>query len=533
MYILDGSWVKNTVGLVRKVYKLIRFKGVGFNHVQRQKRIKAIHRKYLFIGTPIFFSLFFIITYYSYSLYYEQNLSSRREKIERVQTNVRQAMGAFTDFLDLQASRIEKSDLDGDEIIKILNTNPVSFIDSPLPTIVSLTVKINATGKVYSRLGEIVSSEASPNLKISTDEIFVNLDREINDVGLIKSKLSLKDLVPQDFREVLSSSPLQGADGFIVDANDSKLFVQLYEPYPTFRSFLYHYGSYVFLLALAMIASLYIGIMFASLSIRRRNKSLRLTNESLERKCQAQIERNLELVEENTQFKSRLVSYKKWAAMRELLLTNAITNYRTVSSNCYNTYNIVAHLLQNGFSDHHPAIMDIVNIAKGAHQELLKLSHGHPLTNVQHPVFLRQVVEDLIDGFSQNCQEIGVNISMSGQLQAVLDIDEGSLRVVIYNIMRHILRKYVTQISISIEKTETGFQIQFIDNGLETERMTCSESKNILSLSREEMIEIAQNMGWRITYVSDDGRCMTILWLPEVQVASANVVSLNDYRQHA
>lgn len=118
-------------------------------------------------------------------------------------------------------------------------------------------------------------------------------------------------------------------------------------------------------------------------------------------------------------------------------------------------------------------------------------------------------------------------------MQKLIQTDAGLLQLVLYNVVKNALESYLSQLIIQIDSApESGYLISFIDNGHLADPMASETKKNILSLSRQEMLELTQVLGWKITWGELDGKNRTILWLPDTSRAKGKIFNMAEFRKH-
>ncbi len=481
-----------------------------------------------------FFTLFSTICCLSFTVYHENALRSNNDKIDLARAKVSQALESLDRYLELIAKRIAGYPGNDQKIAEILNTDFLNLFEGSFPSILALGYYPLSSGKIYSRLGLAKKSGDSNDSLIAGDpkeHIYV-IEKQVDGLGKFKVHISLKDLLSYNFTPVDPKTDMAEPNGFSVNINGKNVSFQLDRPQPSFFHFLKRYANNIILLVIAAIGFTFFGGSVVYYFIRRHNKVLRLQKDCLikgEQELQQLCAEKQGLLEKKD---FSLEGRQKDASKREELLLLIITRLQDLAGEGLSINSVASNLLNQDFVDP-KTVCEIARMVDGANMFLNLISTGFPIKKKESQVNLKRIILDVLCAYEDKIELKDVTVLVEDTLQISIQTDPGLLQLVLYSVVKSALENYLSQLTIQISLApESGFLISFIDNGHIADPIILETKKNILSLSRQELLELTQALGWKITWGELDGKNITTLWLPDISRAKGKVFTLAEYRKH-
>jgi hypothetical protein len=502
----------------------------------RRKKLQISQKRasiYLLVGL---FSIFSAASYYSYQTYKNNSTKSYSEIIAINKEKVSNALEALDKALTLIEKRIQKQSDSPQAISEILNTDFKTIIDGPFPTV--LSINLRQPNKTYSRLGlegltDSLLGTISGSATIENEHVFV-VEREIVNLGVLIAKISIEGLLSDRFVRKDEILEVPSAEGFTVKLNGVQHTYCLDRVRPTFWGFLEDYSDFFRLLVIASLGFTFFGASSVSYFVRKHNKMLRAQKEDAIQKYKAAYrscsEQELNLAKQKSITKYERAGFQK----REELLKLTIKSLQQMAYEGLKTNpTVINFLVQEAVENN--AVAEILKMAFQANQKLKDIASGFPYTNEDSNVNLKEALDDVLAAFTQktNTQDIGIKIE--DQYKRSVTTDLVALSIVLYNLLGGIFSKFVSRLKIEIEgNDEFGVSIRFEDNRHVSEATIEETSgKDILSLSEQQLSDLARVMGWKISFEIEEDLSKTILWLPNEALRQGNVVSFQGYKKHA
>jgi hypothetical protein len=535
--------IQNKINSVKNVLYVAKTKSFGLiNYPAAQDEISVKQRGWrlprkrtcslTFVG---FISLFSTIFYFSFSVYQENTFRSNNEKIALARANVTQALESLNQYLELMAVRIASYPDNDKKIAEILNTDYMYLLENKFPSILALTYHPLSNDKLYSRLGIVKKSEITKDFLSTVDPIehaYV-IEKQIEGLGKFKVHISLKQLLSYNFIPADTKTDLHEPNGFSVKINGNNASFQLNRSQPSFFHFLKRNANNIILLVIAAIVFIFFGGCTVYYLIRRHNKAIRLQKDLLiknQQHLQGLCDEKQELLNKK---ELSLLSHKMDAKKREELLLLTITRLQSLASDGLSINSLASKLIAQDFTEP-KTVLEIARMVDEANLFLKQISSGIPIKKNEAPVDLKESIQSILEAFEEGIAAKGVIVNVDDQLQASIQTDPGMLQIILYGVLKNTLEHYLSKLDIQvILAPESGVLITFSDDGHVPGPYKASErKKNILSLSRQEMLEITQSLGWKINWGELDGGNKTTLWLPNISQDKGKVLTLAEFRKH-
>jgi hypothetical protein len=489
-------------------------------------------RSLMFVG---FFSLFTTISFFSFTVYQENTFRSNNDMIALARANVTQALESLDQYLELMADRIASYPDNDQKIAEILNTDYLNLFENKFPYILALTYHPLSNDKLYSRLGIVKQSRNTKDFLSSADpmeHIYV-IEKQIEGLGEFKVDISLKHLLSSNFIPTDPKTDLNEPNGFSVKINGKNTSFHLNRSQPSFFHFLKRHANNIILLIIAAITFTFFGGCAVYYFIRRHNKVLRLQKLHLT-KSQQDLQDSCDEKQDMLHKKElNLLSHKKDAKKREELLLLTISRLQFLACEGLSINSLASKLIAQDFTEP-KTVLEIARMVEEANLFLKQISSGIPIKKNEAPVDLKETIQSMLGSFEEGIAAKGVIVNVNDQLQASIQTDLGMLQIILYGVLKNTLECYLGKLDIQISPApESGVLISFSDDGHVPGPYKVTEKKNnILSLTRQEMLEITQSLGWKINWGELDGRNKTTLWLPNISQAMGKVLTLAEFRKH-
>lgn len=481
-----------------------------------------------------FFSLLSTLSYFSFTNYKEKTIRFNSDKILLAEESVNQALKSLDQYLELIAKRIANYPGNDQKITEILNMDFLNVFEGSFPAILALSYRPIAEDKFYSRLGIVKESRVSTDF-LSTnnpkEHVFL-IEKQIEGLGAFTAHISLKHLISNYFIKTDTLPETADPNGFSVNIGGKSEYFKLDRPQPSFFHFLKRYANNLLLLVIAAIGFTFLGGISVYYFIRRHNKILRLQKEELinnQLMLQQLCDEKQELIEKKD---LSLEGRKKDASKREELLRLIIARLQDLACEGLSTNAVASNLLNQEYVEP-KTVSEIAKMVDRANIFLDQISTGVPIQKKESQVDLKRIMLNILSAYEDKIASNGVTFLVEDKLQKLIQTDAGLLQLVLYNVVKNALESYLSQLIIQIDSApESGYLISFIDNGHLADPMASETKKNILSLSRQEMLELTQVLGWKITWGELDGKNRTILWLPDTSRAKGKIFNMAEFRKH-
>ncbi len=483
------------------------------------------------------FSFFFLLStlsFFSFTIYKENTLRLNSDKILTAENSVNQALKSLDQYLELIARRLANYPGNDQKITEILNMDFLNLFEGSFPNILALSYHPIDEDKFYTRLGILKES------RVSTDFLSANnpkkhvflIEKKIEGFGAFTVHISLKHLLSIYFIKADTLSETTDTNGFSVNIGGKSEHFKLDRPQPSFFHFLKKYSNNLFLLVIAAIGFTFLGGIWVYYFIRRHNKILRLQKEDLinDRLMLQQLcDEKQELIEKKD---LSLEGRKKDASKREELLRLIIARLQDLACEGLSTNAVASNLLNQEYVEP-KTVSEIAKMVDRANIFLDQISTGVPIQKKESQVDLKRIMLNTLSAYEDKIASNGVTFLVEDKLQKLIQTDPGLLQLVLYSVVKNALDSYLSHLIVQIDPApESGFLISFIDNGHLGDPMASETKKNILSLSRQEMLELTQLLGWKITWGELDRKNRTILWLPDTSRAKGKIFNMAEFRKH-
>lgn len=480
-------------------------------------------------------TIFSSLSYLSYTVYENNLIKSHREKVASAKLNIVEALEALDSYLDLVAVRIGNHADDDNKIIEILKTDYLNLIDGSYPTILSLNYYPISNDKRYSRLGSAKNTQSSREFLSHSDpkQQILSIEKKVQGLGTFRAQISLKQILSNNF--IITSAPIITAEtGFSIDVFGREITFLLDRAQPAVSHFILKNASNIVLLVLAAIGFSLFGASFIYYLLRRHNKVVRLQKIEISRKFEVEQKRCEELQTTISKLNRNFECHERSKEKREELLKLTIHRFSQMASSGLEINGSVSKMISEKFADN-KAASQIVDIAQDANLILKRISDGLPIRDDQQYVHIKDVIEGILQSFEYKLSSKGISVNLEDNYKKFFLTDSALLMIVLYSLIRNLIRRYLRQIIIEIiPSSQGGVEISFTDNGHATvSDQEAASKKNILSLCETEMLELTNILGWKISYDLDDGKNKTTLWMPDLSAQQKNVVSITEYRKNA
>lgn len=564
MYFRNSAWVKGSIRLARKQLlrvgnlplklihdKINSVKNASYVAISRysgelnyvgatdgdsvnRRGWRLPRKRTCSIALVGFFSLLSALGYLSFTVYKENTIRSSSNRILSAERSVNQAMKSLDQYLDLMATRIASYPENDQKIAEILNMDFLNIFDGAFPAILALSYHPTAANKLYSRLGIAMETKNNTDFLSANDskEHVFRIEKKIEGLGAFKVHISLKHLLSYNFIKTDSLPDVAEPQGFSVNIGGKNEHFRLDRSQPSFFHFLKRYANNLILLVIAAIGFTFFGGISVYYLIRRHNKILRSQKEDL---INGKQELLLLCDEKQTLLEKKdlsLEGLQKDASKREELLLLIITRLQDLACEGLSINSIASRLL-NQDSVGPKTTLEIKKMVDEANIFLNQISTGVPIQKKEGQVDLNRVILNVLGAYEDKIATNGVAIFVEDTLQKLIQTDPGLLQIVLYSVVRKVLKSYLSRLEIQIGLApESGFLISFIDNGHMADPLASETKKNILSQSRQEMVELTQALGWKITWGEIEGKNKTTLWLPDTSRAKGKVFNFAGRRKH-
>lgn len=481
-----------------------------------------------------FLSLLSIFSYFTFMIYKEKTIRFNRDKILLAKKSVNQALKSLDQYIELIAKRIENYPGNDLKITEILNMDFLNLFEDSFPAVLALSYHPISDDKFYSRLGNVKNSRISTDFLSATNpkEHIFRIEKQIEGLGAFTVHISLKHLLSYNFIKTDNLPEIADSQGFSVKIGGKSEYFKLDRPQPSFFHFLKKYASNLFLLVIAAIGFTFFGGISVYYIIRRHNKALRLQKEEL---INGQLVLQQLCAEKQELIKMKDLSLEgrqKDANKREELLLLIITRLQDLACEGLSISSVASNLLNEEYVEP-KTVCEIARMVDRANLFLDQISTGVPIKKKETQINLKMIMLNILSAYEDRIASNDVTVLVEDNLQELIQIDPGLLQLVLYNVVRNALESYLSHLEIQINSApESGFLISFIDNGHVADPIVSETKKNILSLSRQEMLELTQVLGWKITWGELDGKNRTILWLPDASRAKGNIFNMAEFRKH-
>jgi hypothetical protein len=481
-----------------------------------------------------FFSLLSTLSYFSFTIYKEKTVRFNSDKVLSAENSVNQALKSLDQYLELIAKRIAGYPGNDQKITEILNMDFFNLFEGSFPAILALSYNPIADDKFYSRLGIVKES------RISTDFLSANnpkehvflIEKQIEGLGAFTVHISLKHLLSNYFIKTDALPETADPQGFSVNIGGKSEYFKLDRPHPSFFNFLKRYANNLLLLVIAAIGFTFFGGISVYYIIRKHNKVLRFQKEEL---INGQLDLHQLCAEKQELIEKKDLSLegrKKDASIREELLRLIITRLQDLACEGLSTNSVASNLLNQEYVEP-KTVCEIARMVDRANIFLDQISTGVPIKKKEIHVDLKKTMLNILSAYEDKIAFNNVTFLVEDKLQKLIQTDPGLLQLVLYSVVKNALESYLSHLIIQIDSApESGYIISFIDNGHVADPIASEAKKNILSLSRQEMLELTQVLGWKITWGELDGKNRTILWLPDTSLSKGKVFNMAEFRKH-
>lgn len=540
---LPRKLIQDIIYTVRNTSYVSRNKPIGYPNLQAAYGATSVNRRRWRLPRKRAYSLFlsgFILLIsttccFSFKIYQENILRANNDKIIVAKTSVNTALASLDAFLDLLAKRIKKHPDDDQKIVEILGADYTNLFEGSFPSIVALGYIPLSKDTMYSRLGVVKQSKNAKdflNVENPQEHIHV-IEKQLDSLGRLKAHISLKHLLSSNFMLADPKTMIAESNSFSAIINGKIVTFQLNSPQPSLFHFLKKYSRNIILLIIAAIGFTVLGGGCVYYLIRRHNKALRMQKDHLikdKRDLQGLCAEKQELL---CMKDMSLASQQKNSKKREELLLITINRLQTLASEGLSINSLALKLIAQDFCDP-KTVLEIARMVNEANLTFKQISSGLPIMKDEATVDLKKVLQNTLGAFEEKIVTKGIAVNIQDSLQDSVQLDLVMLQIILYGAIKSILEHYLSQLDIHISPAaESGILISFTDDGHVPGPCKISAAqKNILSLSRQEMLEITQFLGWKINWGEIDGKNTMTLWLPNMTQVKGKVLSLAEFRKH-
>jgi hypothetical protein len=507
------------------------------NWFDRRLRNRFLTKRVLYtiVSLAAFLGIISIL-YSAYQLYQSDELDRQRDLIESVRSKLDQATHSFDQYLELLSHRIQahSSDL---QILEMLREHFGQYAAGPFPVVLSLTyLPLSTDRKPISRLGYVDKLAISPGhlLSGSGRECDFVIQKEVTSGGALRAHLSFENIVPDVFVKDDSDESKANTQKLTTKIGQQEVMYRLEMPVPSVSGFVHKNYGFIILVAITAFGSCLFGSGLNFYAMRKKNKNL--VGETNHYRSQNN-KLKLSFADLESQLSQKSKEYQQLqskAERREEMLHFTLESYRQTARHWLSSCDTLAALLP-AMQLQETISSQLLTFVSRIDSIFKKMSSGLPFPQKEHYVYVDDLVEECVALFEGHRVKFETSNQLRGQLEEPLAVDDGILRIVLYNLFRFILNKFCEAGTVKVEiRYENGVEISLMDNGSSRQPIeNRNGSSNTFELCIKEVTELAQDSGWVLKFISGSAKNTCTLFLPDHNLSRGNVVSLFELKKNA